>query len=139
MPGNPTPIFSRVGDIQFGTAVVATANTLKDGTGASVVGIFTADATNGGWVDRIRFRAAGTNIATVARVWINNGAALTTATNNVLWDEISLPATTISETAALPVYELPVNIALPPGYRLATCVATTVAAGYYCSVIGGKY
>jgi len=118
---------------------MATANTNKDGTGTSVVVAFAADATNGGWVERIRFKAAGTNIATVARVWINNGSALSTGNNNILYDELTLPATTLSETAALPTYELPLNFALPPGYRVVTCVATTVAAGYYVSVIGGKY
>lgn len=139
MPGNQAPIFSKVGDIQWANGTVATANTLKDGSGASVVTVFTADSTNGGWVERIRFKAAGTNIATVARVWINNGSALTTGNNNILYDELTLPATTLSETAALPTYELPLNFALPPGYRIATCVATTVSAGYYVSVIGGKY
>jgi len=139
MPGNQAPIFSKVGDIQWANGTVATANTLKDGTGASVVVAFTSDATNGGWVERIRFKAAGTNIATVARVWINNGNTITTGNNNILYDELTLPATTLSETAALPTYELPLNFALPPGYKIATCVATTVSAGYYVSVIGGKY
>jgi len=137
MAGNQLPIYSKVGDIQFGTAVFATGSTTKDGTTSTVV--FTADATNGGWVERIRFRAAGTNIATVARIWINNGAAIGTATNNILWDEITLPATTLSEVAAQPNYELPLNVALPPGYRIAVVLATTVAAGYYVTVTGGKY
>ena len=135
---NPTPIMSRVGDIQWGTTTVATANTAKDGTG-TVLTAFTADATNGGFVQRIRFRAAGTNIATVARVFINNGSTNTTAANNILWDEITLAATTLSEVAALATYELPLNFALPPGYKLNVTVGTTVAAGYYVSVIGGKY
>ncbi len=138
MPINNDPIYSRVGDIQWGATTVATANTAKDGTG-TVLTAFTADATNGGYVSRIRFRAAGTNIATVARIFINNGATNATPANNILWDEITLSATTLSEVAALATYELPLNFALPPGYKLNVTIGTTVAAGYYVAVIGGKY
>jgi hypothetical protein len=37
------------------------------------------------------------------------------------------------------VYELPLNFALPAGYVLNVTLGTTVAAGYFVSVIGGKY
>ncbi len=135
---NTQPIFSSLGDIQWGPTSATTANTAKDGTG-TVLNVFTADATNGGFVQRIRFRSAGTNIATVARVFINNGSANSTPSNNILYDEITLAATTLSEVAALAVYELPLNFALPPGYKLNVTLGTTVAAGYFVSVIGGKY
>ena len=138
MPANTAPIFSSLGDIQWGATPLTTANTAKDGTG-TVLTVFTADATNGGFVQRIRFRTAGTNIATVARVFINNGSTNTTAANNILFDEITLPASTVSETSAQPVYELPLNFALPPGDKLNITLGTTVAAGYFISVIGGKY
>ena len=74
---NTQPIFSSLGDIQWGPTSATTANTAKDGTG-TVLNVFTSDATNGGFVQRIRFRSAGTNIATVARVFINNGSANST-------------------------------------------------------------
>ena len=138
MPANTQPIFSSLGDVQWGSVTATTANTAKDGTG-TVLNVFTADATNGGFVQRIRFRPAGTNIATVARVFINNGSANSTPSNNILYDEITLAATTLSETSALAVYELPLNFALPPGYKLNVTLGTTIAAGYYVSVIGGKY
>ena len=138
MAANTAPIFSLLGDVQWGVTAITTANTAKDGTG-TVLNVFTADATNGGFVQRIRFRAAGTNIATVARVFINNGSTNATAANNVLFDEITLAASTLSETSALSTYELPLNFALPPGYTLNVTIGTTVAAGYYVSVIGGKY
>lgn len=138
MAANTAPIFSLLGDVQWGATTIATANTAKDGTG-TVLNVFTADATNGGFVQRIRFRAAGTNVATVARVFINNGSTNATAANNILFDEITLAASTLSEVAALAVYELPLNFALPPGYKLNITVGTTVAAGYFISVIGGKY
>jgi len=138
MAANTQPIFSSLGDIEWGATAITTANTAKDGTG-TVLTCFTADATNGGFVQRIRFRSAGTNIATVARVFINNGSANSTPANNILYDEITLAATTLSEVAALAVYELPLNFALPPGYKLNVTLGTTVAAGYFVSVIGGKY
>ena len=69
---NNNPIFSRVGDIQGG-AVLTTA--AADYTGISInnIPVFTADATNGGFVQRLRFKAIGTNVATVARIYINVG------------------------------------------------------------------
>jgi hypothetical protein len=72
MTGNVSPIFSRVGDIQWAAALTA-ANTALDGTGATAT-VFTADAANGGRVEFIRAKPLGTNVATVASVFINNGA-----------------------------------------------------------------
>lgn len=138
MPGNTTPIFSKVGDIQWINGI-ATANTTTDLTSGTNYLAFTADATNGGYVQKIRFRALGTNVATVARIWINNGSSTGTAANNTLFDEISLAATTLSQTSALAIYEIPLNIALPPGYTIYITLGTTVAAGYCAQVIGGKY
>ena len=135
---NTAPIFSSAGDIQWGPTTATTANTAVDGTG-TVMTVFTADTTNGGFVQRIRFRPAGTNVATVARVFINNGDTNATASNNILWDEITLAATTASPNSALPTYELPLNFALPPGYKLNVTLGTSVASGYFVTVIGGKY
>jgi hypothetical protein len=134
---NTAPIFSIAGDVEWGATAITTANTAKDGTG-TVLTVFTANV-DGAFVQRIRFRAAGTNIATVARVFINNGSTNATAANNILYDEITLAATTLSEVAALPVYELPLNFALPAGYVINVTIGTTIAAGYFVSVIGGKY
>jgi len=138
MAANTTPIFSRLGDTQWVTGVLA-QNTTTDLTSGTIYLVFTADATEGGYIQRIRFRPLGTNIATVARVWINNGSATGTAANNILWDEISVAATTASNTAALANYELPLNFALPAGYRIYVTLGTAVAAGFAVTVIGGKY
>ena len=134
---NTQPIYTASADTQW-IGAAATANTTKDLTSGTAYLAFTA-ASNGGYVQRIRFRALGTNVATVARVFINNGGATGTTANNILWDEITLPAVTISEVSALPTYELPLNFALPPSYRLFVTIATGVAAGYAITVIGGKY
>lgn len=135
---NQTPIYSRVGDIQWGAAAITAANTAKDGTG-TVDTVFTADATDGGFVTRVAFRSLGTNVATVARLFINNGAVTTTPGNNVLFAELTLPATTLSEVAALGNQTMELSIALPPGFRLTLALGTAVAAGYRVSTIAGKY
>lgn len=140
MPANTSAIYSRVADIQWGTLITA-ANTAKDGTG-TVVTIFTADATNGGRVERIKARAAGTNTASVLRIFINNGSTNATAANNSLYAEVTLTSTTLSEVAAVTdpcVGILDFPLVLPPGYKLNITIGTTVAAGYYVTAVGGKY
>ena len=138
MAANTNPIYSIAGDVQWGTSAITGSNTAKDGTG-SVLTVFTADATNGGRVEKIVARAAGTNTASVLRVFINNGGATSTPSNNILFTEISLPATTLTEVAAQTEYSATLGFALPPAYRITCCIGTTVAAGYYVSVVGGKY
>ena len=139
MAANVQPIYSKVADIQWATAIVQSANTTTDLTSGTIYPIFTADTTNGGYVQRIRFRPLGTNAATVARVWINNSSTTGTADNNAMWDEIGIAATTVSQTAAQPTYELPLNFPLPASYRLYVTLGTAVAAGFDVTVIGGKY
>ena len=134
---NTQPIYTASGDTQWSVSGI-TANTTKDLTAGTSYLVFTAGS-SGGYVQRIRFVPLGTNVATVARVWINNGSTTATQANNTFWDNISLPATTNSETSALPVYELPLNFALPAGYKIYVTYATAIAAGYTATVIGGKY
>lgn len=141
MPANTSPIFTLAPDIQWSTSVVISANTTTDLTTGTIYLVFTADATNGGYVQKIRFRAlpGGNNVATVARVWINNGATTGTATNNILFDELTLAATTANNAGAVQNYELPLAFALPAGYRIYVTLGTGVATGYAATIIGGKY
>lgn len=136
MAANTNPIYTRTPDIQWG--VIDTANTAKDGTG-TVVLVFEADATEGGYIEKVIARAKGTNVATVLRLWINNGSTNTTAANNAMIAELTLSSTTNSEVAKLADYEVPLGIALPPGYRIYATIGTTVAAGYHLIGVGGKY
>ena len=138
MPANTTPIFSKIGDIQWINTVL-TANTTTDLTAGTSYLVFTSDATNGGYVQKLRIRPLGTNIATVLRIWINNGSATSSAVNNTLYDEISLAASTVSQTSALALYELPLNFALPAGYKIYVTLGTTVAAGFDVISVAGKY
>lgn len=69
---NTTPIFSKQGAITR-SALLKTA--AADYTGVSPYNkeIFAADATNGSYLQRLRFKALGTNVATVARIYLNDG------------------------------------------------------------------
>ena len=143
MPNN-LPIYSRVGDVsQNGSSTmnqVVTAGAAGfDGTSANNSLIFTADATNGGFVQRIRFKAIGTNVGSVARIYINNGSANTTAANNTFYGEVTLPATTAVANAATVEIDYPLGFALNPGFRLFYGLGTAVGAGWIATVIGGKY
>ena len=141
MPANTAPIFSAKGAIQWNPAILNTANTAKDGTG-TVATVFTGNAAGnnaGNFVQKLVARPLGTNVATVLRVFINNGSVNTTAANNSLIAELTLPATTLSEIAAQPDYVLPLNLAVPPGFKLNATIGTTVAAGFAVTVIGGEY
>ncbi len=135
---NTAPIYTGIPDIQWIDAV-ATANTTRDLTSGTSYLAFTADATNGGYLNKLRFAPKGTNIQTVARIWINNGSTTGTAANNLLYQEVTLIASTSSETAALAFTEVPLDIALPAGYRIYITVGTTVSAGFMVGVIAGKY
>lgn len=141
MPANTQPIFTGTPDVQWTTTPMIAANTTTDLTSGTIYLAFTADATNGGYVQRIRFRTLGSNsAATVARIWINNGGATGTAANNTLFDEITLPTTTVSQTAAQANYELPLNFALPSTDRIYITLGTAPnTAGWQATIIGGKY
>lgn len=247
MAANTAPIFSRIGD--YGSSPVLTlAAADYTGQGVNNVPVYAADATNGSFVQRLRFKALGTNTASVARIYINNGrghlaasisavsgtptgtpsasggtlqtgsyfakiyavdqyGAVTAAstetasisvtgptgsiafawtavtgavsykivvgmatgaerhlftsstnaftmtgpgttdfessdvagTNNAFFGEVSLPATTAIATAATIDIDYPMNVPLPPGYRLICGLGTAVAAGWVVNVVAGRY
>ena len=141
MPANTQPIFSALGSIQWGAAAIIAANTAKDGTGTVTTIATGNNAGNnaGNFIQKLVARTLGTNVATVLRVFINNGGVNTTAANNTLVGEMTLPATTLSEVAAQPDYVLPLNFVLPAGYKVNVTLGTAVTAGYQVSAIGGQY
>lgn len=112
------------------------------GVSANYQLIHTAGA-DGSLIEGIKFTPAGTNVATVMRIFINNGSSPATATNNTFVGEISLQATTASATAALasPEFYFPRGATrLNPSFRIYVGLATAVAAGWVPSIIaGGQY
>lgn len=147
MAQNTSPIFPLIPEVTWVSGTGATAgtpglaaNTTTDLTAGTIYGpIFTADATDGSRLDFIKVRSLGTNVATVIRLWINNGAATTTATNNALYLERTLSSTTVSQTAEQPDIILPLNISLAAGYRVYATFGTAVAAGFHLTAVGGDY
>mgnify|MGYP000087075300 CR=1 FL=1 len=134
---NTEPIFTGTPAFGIGAAVTA-ANTATDGTG-TVTTIFTADATNGGFVGFVKLKPLGTNVASKAYLFVNNGSTNATATNNVMVAEITLPATTASNTAALVELGYNLQLALPAGYKVNMTIGTAVSAGWIASVEAGSY
>jgi hypothetical protein len=135
MAANTTPIFPIVGKLAW--AVLTTANTAKDGTG-TVGTVFTAGS-NGGRIEKLKIRQAGTNVATVLRVFLNNGSTNATAANNSLYSEVALPASTLSEVAAQADFEVFINVSVPSGYTVLVTLGTTVAGGIAVTGVGGDY
>lgn len=137
MAANTAPIWGRLADIQWIDAVL-TANTTKDLTAGTIYLVYTAP-TDGGYVQRLRIRSKGTNVTTVMRVFINNGSATGTVANNSLFDELTIASQTISEVAAQQVFEVPMNMAVPGGYKIYVTVATGVAAGFMVTAVGAMF
>ena len=155
MSGNITPIYSRVGDVSnnatsttgvtLGAAqlnqAISWASNDYTGANANTVLIFTADPTNGSYVQRLRFKSTGTTSATVARIFLNNGGN-GSAANSALYGELSLPATTAVVNAATIDVDYPMNFALNPGFRLFVAFATApsvAGVGWVVTPIAGKY
>ena len=148
MAGNTQPIFSKIGAMTMGIGAtnalgVASYRTSSyTGTSATLEPVvFTAEASNGSFVQRLRFKSKGTNIASVARIWINNGTDETVATNNTFYGEVSLPATTAATASATVDLDYPMNFALPAGYKIKVGVSAgaDLASGWTCMAIAGNY
>ena len=145
MAANTAPIYSIAGDVNSvaalnsGLVVGPTANTAQDGSG-TLYKAFTAGA-NGSFVQKMRFRPVVSPAATVCRVFISSSST-TSATVTWLYDEITFPAVSVSQTAASSVFELPMNFALPANYLLYVTFGTSTGStgtGYSIVTIAGDY
>ena len=136
MSANTTPIFTltpRNAYITTGTS----ANTNLDGTG-TVATVVTA-GTNGSYINRVRITHLGTNVATVVRLFVNNGSTNTTASNNALVYEVAIPANTLSQTAASTAYDIPLDLRLAASYKINATIGTACAAGLMVAIELGDY
>lgn len=143
MPANTAPIFTIAPDVSSNgtTAMCPTLTTAAaDYTGISANNklVYTAGS-NGGFIQRLRFKSIGTNTASVARIYINNGSTNTTAANNSFYGEIALPATTAIATTSTIDLDYPMNFGLNPSFTIYVGLGTTVAAGWVCTPIAGEY
>ena len=121
------------------TAGTALAQCYEAGVNGSRIDSFTVQfvSTNGA-------TASGTTAATLVRFWINNGTANTTATNNQLLAEMAISAATITALATAPntVYTIPINKAIPAGYKIFAGLTAAIggtACALSISANGGDY
>lgn len=148
MPANTDAIWTKNG--RASSVLVTAANTSSQGGGTIGTDIFlafTADATNGSFVQRVRCiptaTAPTTTTATVARIFISTQASgATSSANTYLWDEVVLPAISADNaSAAVPEFDIMLGFPLAAG---ATILVTNHAApaantAWRFTVIGGDY
>lgn len=151
MPANSDPIYSKASDVQGGPLITTAATTVYDASGTigtDIYKLFTADATNGGYVQKVRFKyAANGTTASVAasiRLWLSTQASgtLTIGTNAWFYDEVAVPATgALTTTGNTPVYEVPFNFALPATWTILAKITVSQSAntGWMPITIAGKY
>lgn len=140
---NTAPPFVKAGNLSRDNAggmalTLTTATGDYDGTGANNLLVFTAGP-DGSPIRRLRFVSKGSNVATVARLYVNNGSDPTVAANNTPCGQVALPLTTASNTAATPEPDCPLGFTLPAGYRIYAGLGTTVASGWTCLPDAGNY
>lgn len=136
MATNTDPIFTGTPDNQW-SATITAANTAKDGTGT--VNLLYTAGVDGGFVGMIGAKPKGTNVASVARFFLNNGSDPTVAANNMMLGEMTLPATTLSEVAALIELGYPVFRNIKASHRIYVTLGTAVAAGWQFNADCGSY
>lgn len=118
--------------------------TIFPGGGASTPYGDPTTSTEGWYIEKARvklFSTSGsttTSTATVLRFYISpdNG------TTNYQFDELNLPATSISPTVSTPNYEIPLNITIPSGYSITVKYETTPGASpisTWITTFGGAY
>ena len=150
MAGNATPIYSKIGDIQSSALIAAVNAVLYNAAGTigtDVYKIWTADATNGGFLQRVRVKyvanATTASNACVMKFYLSaaTSGAVTDA-NSFFYDEMAIPATgTLTTTAANVSYDMPCGFALPAGWSIYAkiTVAQPASCGFIATGIGGKY
>ncbi len=127
MAANTSPIFGlSVKNSWSGAITTADTSLTAPSTGGAQVMVA---GTEGAFVKRLLVKPLGTNVATVLRLFLNNGSAIGTSANTALIKEITLPATTISQLAAGIDYEIPLNLQIQSGYKLYAAIGTAIAAG----------
>lgn len=140
---NTRPIYSQRGDVSnnngtgMNALITAAANDYT-GAGANNSLVFTAGP-DGAFLQRLRLKAGGTNVASVMRFFINNGNTPGTATNNVFYGEITLPATTAAANAATVELDYPMGFVIPAGFKVYAGLGTAVAAGWVVCPVAGQY
>lgn len=143
MPANTDPIFTQKPDCSTnnGTTLadpILLSSADYTGISANHVLVHTAGV-NGSYIRGISFKAVGTNVAAVARIYVNNGSVNTTEANNAMITEISLPATTAVTAAATSDVFVPIERAINPAFRIYVGLGAAVATGWDMVCWAGQY
>lgn len=115
-------------------ATLTAANTATNGTGATGRAlILVAGASGFTLLPTVIIKPLGTGVATLIRLFLNNGSDPETAGNNALIHEEAISASTLSQTAVMAVYMANINLLLA-GHattpeRVYATLATAHAAG----------
>lgn len=111
------------------------------GTSASNEVVFLAHATDGSYIQKLRFAARGANVQTVARVYINNGLDPTVAANNKYFGSQQLNATSVTTTSNTSAQDVDyyMNIGINPGFRILVGLSVAVAGGWDVTAVAGDY
>lgn len=136
MSANTIPIFTLTPK-NYIASTGTSANTALDGTG-TVVTLGTAGA-DGAYVQRLRLTHLGTNVATVVRIFVNNGSTNTTPANNGLIKEVTMASNSLSQTAASIAVEVPMDLRLAAGHKLLVTIGTSIASGIMVEADVGDY
>lgn len=153
MTANIYPAYSagpNIGSSQIlnsGLIVGPTANSARDGSGI-LYPFFQAGANAGSLISRVKFKAVGSPVQTVAHLYWCSAASFTvgstnTPSNTTFLDDVSLPLVTLSQLLASPSPSwaadnlwLPSNTFLLVGFGTSTGAAGT---GWAVTAIGGNY
>lgn len=151
MPQNSAPAFTKNALTPAPVPLLA-ANTTSNGTGnlttPTIYKLFTADVSNGTFLDFVRFMltasvASTSSTATIARIYISSvTSGATTNADTFLIAEVALPITVgDSPTVAQNPIDVPIGIRIPAGWAVhvsihAVPVATTA---WIASAFGGDY
>lgn len=150
MAQNTSPIFTNIPKISWVDLVAAATDVT--GVDADYGLAFTADSTDGSFIQRLILQPKGTSTtattfpAGVVRVFINNGSSAGTAANNTLIKELLLPVLTNgldsdTTTLVVPPTEVMLNLQLPASYRIYVGYTGALSASVILGVtaIGGDY
>lgn len=115
-------------------ATLTAANTATNGTGATGRAlILVAGASGFTLLPSVIIKPLGTGVATLIRLFLNNGSDPETAGNNSLIHEEEIVASTLSQSVAMPVYTANLNLLLAghasAPQRVYATLATAHAAG----------
>lgn len=141
-----SPQFGATAVFAYNTANITAANTAADGTGtvtflqtnASGTAADWVSGTGGAFIDSIQIVPRGTNVATVMRIFVNSNATNATAANNELIAEVTCPASTVSQVAALAPVVIQIKKWLPADKKMFVTIGTAVAAGFSVTAFGSQ-